>query len=76
MNAQRRKRLAKVEELLSEAGSLLEDIISEEREALDNMPDSIRESDRGEEMEEKLSYLEDCFSSLEDSTSSLSEVLG
>jgi hypothetical protein len=42
MNAQRRKRLAKVEELLSEAGSLLEEIISEEREALDNMPDSIR----------------------------------
>ena len=40
MNAQRRKRLAKVEELLSEAGSLLEEIVSEEREALDNMAEA------------------------------------
>lgn len=76
MNASRRKRLARVNDLLSEAGSLLEEIIEEEREALANMPDSIRESDRGEEMEEKLSYMEDGLSSLEDATSSLSEVVG
>lgn len=76
MNASRRKRLARVNDLLSEAGSLLEEIIEEEREDLANMPDSIRESDRGEEMEEKLSYMEDGLSSLEDATSSLSEVVG
>ena len=38
--------------LVSEARGQLEEIAGEEREAVDNLPDGLRESERGERMEE------------------------
>ena len=65
MNAARRKRLAKVTDLLQEAKDLLQTVMDEERDALDNMPDSLRESDRGQEIEAGLDAMEEAFNEVE-----------
>lgn len=59
MNAKRRKslraiitRLEQLEGLRSEIQELLEEVQDEEQEALDNMPESLREGERGQQMEE------------------------
>ena len=65
MNAARRKRLAKVTDLLQEAKDRLQTVMEEERDALDNMPDSLRESDRGQEIEAGLDAMEEAFNEVE-----------
>lgn len=45
MNKDRRERL-------SQAVEMIEEIITEEEDALENLPDNIRESEKGEEMQE------------------------
>ena len=76
MNAQRRKMLGKVSDLISEARTLLEDIRDEEQEAFDNMPESLQASERGEAMEDAISTMDDIISSLEDAESELEELVG
>ena len=55
MNKTRRKRLAEAAELLEQARDILEEVKDEEQEAHDNLPESLQQSERGEEME---SYIE------------------
>lgn len=66
MNAQRRKKIQKVLDLVTEARSLLEEALEEEQDAFDNMPESLQATDRGEAMEEYISTMEDAVSSLEE----------
>lgn len=65
MNAARRKNIAKVSDLLDEARALLSEVIAEEQDALDNMPDSLRDADRGQQMEEYISAMDDAMSEIE-----------
>lgn len=64
MNANRRKELEKVIALIKDAEGQLETLKDEEQEAFDNMPESLQYSEKGERMEEVISYLEDSFSDL------------
>lgn len=64
MNANRRKELEKVIALIKDAEGQLETLKDEEQEAFDNMPESLQYSEKGERMEEIISYLEDSFSDL------------
>ena len=73
MNAQRRKRLIRVEALLSEARGLLEEIASEEREAFENVPESLQESERGCHMQNVLDALEQGVDDIENIESLLEE---
>ena len=66
MNAQRRKQLERIEALITEARSLLEEVVTEEKDAYDNMPESIQNSERGETMSDNLSQLEDMVANLEE----------
>jgi hypothetical protein len=59
MNAARRKKLATVVEML-------EEVISEEQEAFDNMPYSLQDGERGQTMEDGISVLEDAKTEIED----------
>ena len=65
MNAARRKSLTEVTNLLQQAKDLLETVMDEERDALYNMPDSLRESDRGEEMEAGLDSMEEALNEID-----------
>lgn len=66
MNVSRRKRLERLEALMSEARGLLEEVASEEREATEALPDGIRDSDRGQRMEEIAEILEAAVDTIEE----------
>lgn len=57
MNKVRRTRLASIKDKIEELQELLQDIIDEEQEAMDNMPESLQGSERYEAMEEALENL-------------------
>ena len=76
MNAQRRKQLEKVEALIAEARCLLDEVLAEEKDAYDNMPENLQNSERGETMSEGLSAMEDIVASLEDAETTLQEIRG
>lgn len=58
MNKPRREKIQKVLEIL-------EEVISEEELAYDNMPENIQESEKGEKIEEGLDDLNDVKNDLE-----------
>lgn len=74
MNKKRRKEIENLRESISEAKAKLQDLLDEEQQAFDNMPGSIQESDRGEEMQEIIEYMEAAIDSLEEATESLTEI--
>lgn len=59
MNNARRKELTKVAGLLEAARDLLEEIAMQERDAYDNLPESLQASERGEKMNETADTLEE-----------------
>ena len=75
MNKQRRKELEKAHELISQAMEIIESVGIEEQEALDNMPFSLQESERGEQMSNYIDTLDELSSSLEDATLGLEEII-
>ena len=75
MNKQRRKELEKAHELISQAMEIIESVGIEEQEALDNMPFSLQESERGEQMSNYIDTLDELSSSLEDATLELEEIV-
>lgn len=86
MNKIRRKALANIinkleelENLKSEIQEMLEEIKDEEQEALDNMPYSLQESERGQQMQEYIDTMDSVLSDLdlidtEDLSSQLEEI--
>ena len=57
MNNDRRNRLQEVKESLDDVISQIEEIKDEEQEALDNMPESLQQSERGDTMDEAISAI-------------------
>lgn len=73
MNNPRRKELKRAWKLIEDAMALLEEskdaieaVMEEEQESFDNLPDGIQCSERGEQMEEYISYLEEIMDCLEE----------
>lgn len=58
MNNKKRKRL-------QEALDIIEDVVYEEQESLDNLPDGIRESEKADKMEEYIQYMDSAKDELE-----------
>ena len=54
----------------------LQEVIYEEQDAYDNLPEGIQESERGEQMEEFISQMEDAYSNMEDANDYIMEVYG
>jgi hypothetical protein len=71
MNADRRKKLDKVMEFLSQAQTLLEEVRDEEQEYYDNMPEALQSGDKGEKASTAISEMEEVLSNLEYAESSL-----
>jgi hypothetical protein len=73
MNAQRRKRIQDILEMINKLDELKQDIYyaieevrDEEQEALDNLPDSLRYSAKGDDMEARVDALDRAMSDIED----------
>lgn len=88
MNKARRKDLAQVVRMLEELDALREEIRErlasvqeEEEEAFDNLPESLQESERGEQMKEYIYTMEEVTGELdlfdvEDLADQLREIIG
>lgn len=66
MNKSRRKKLGEIIDQLEYLREDLDAVSSEEREAYDNLPESLQESDRGCAMEEAADELDDICSEMEE----------
>ena len=72
MNAKRRKALAAVikkletlDNLREEIREELQEVMDEEQDALDNMPDSLKETERGQLMQENIDNMQDVIGELD-----------
>lgn len=72
MNANRRKALAAIITRLEELDSMreeireqLQDVMDEEKEALDNIPESLQESDRCQQMQGYIDTMQDVIGELD-----------
>lgn len=71
MNNIRRKSLKSILEEIEVIKNRLEDVLSDEEEAFDNIPENLQGTERYEKAEEIISYLEDAISELDESISSI-----
>ncbi len=76
MNKSRRKYLAQAIDLLGTAQTILENVIEDEQEAFDNMPEGLQGSERGESMEETIYNLQDILENVESVQETISEIIG
>ena len=75
MNADRRKALAKVRVALESAKTELEDVAAQERDAFDNLPESIQASDKGREMEAVADTLDESTQQIEEALAGIDDVI-
>lgn len=75
MNNARRKKLQKIYDQLEDLKEKLDFIIEDEQTALDNMPESMWETERYENMESGLESLEDVQNSFDTFIMEFSELL-
>lgn len=75
MNRERRKQIQKLQDSLCEIQSELENLIDEENEAFDNLPEQFQDGDRGQQMQEYITYMEDSLSNIEEATEWLNEIV-
>jgi hypothetical protein len=73
MNSQRRKDIAAVLNELADLRSRIETIQSDEQDAYDNLPEGIRDSERGQKAEEACSRLDDAVTAFDDLESALND---
>ena len=66
MNKARRKKLGEIIDQLENLREDLDSVACEERDAYDNLPESLQESDRGCAMEEAADELDDICSEMEE----------
>lgn len=59
MNKERRNRIAEIMDQLNEIANEICEVAQEERDAFDNLPESLQYSERGESMEAAADELED-----------------
>jgi len=76
MNKQRRKQLEKSVLHLNDALEIVRDVLEQEQEAFNNMPDGIRDGERGEEMQGYVDTLEEHVNTIEEAISAIEEIVG
>lgn len=74
MNKARRDQLRKVIQKIEDIIKVVENILYDEQDAYDNIPDSLKESDRGNESIEAQDNIEAAIEALEQASSYLEEM--
>ena len=75
MNQERRNTLEQISETIGELIAQAEELLEQETEAYDNLPESIQNSDRGESMQTAINALESMQSSLEEAADCIDDIL-
>jgi hypothetical protein len=74
MNKERRNQIRMVIQKINSAMQALEIILEDERDSYDNIPDSLKESDKGEMSMEAQDNMESAIQALEEATAYLEEM--
>ena len=75
MNKQRRKKISEIIEKLEDIVVELEELASEERDAYNNLPESIQYSERGEAMDAAADELDEVSGEVTDLSERLEEII-
>lgn len=75
MNKERRNRIAEIMDRLNEIADEICEVAQEERDAFDNLPESIQYSERGEAMEAAADDLEEVSGEVTDLSERLEEII-
>ena len=75
MNRYRRSILKTIVESLNKISEELRDVIDEETDAYENMPDKLKDGERGRLSSDAIDYLEDASSSLDDIIDTINEAI-
>ena len=73
MNKVRRKKLSEIQEKMSELREMIDEVLSDEQNAYDNLPESLQDSERGEAMQTAIDAMESAIGSCEEAEESLEE---
>ena len=74
MNKQRKSEIKNIIKSLEMLSSALDNILDNENEYYDNIPENLLSSDRAEESEEAIGYLESAIEMIDKSTDFLDEI--
>ena len=74
MNKARRKRLGEAFELIGTAQDILRSVREEEQETYENLPDSFRDGEKGEEMQNYMEMIEEAEGYLDDANSVIEQI--
>ena len=74
MNKARRKRLGEAFDLIGTAQDILRSVREEEQEAYENLPDSFRDGEKGEEMQNYMEMIEEAEGYLDDANSVIEQI--
>lgn len=74
MNKHRRKKLSDVFDKLTEIMDTLEEVKNEEEESYENLPDGLKCSQKGEEMDKYIAMLEEAYGYLDDANTVIEEM--
>jgi hypothetical protein len=75
MNEERRKKLKEVQSKISDAQSEIKDIKSTEEEAYDNMPDSLKEGEKGEKAQGVIEALSEAHDALQNASDQIDSAI-
>ena len=74
MNKARRKRLGEAFGLIGEAQDILRSVREDEQEAYENLPDSFKDGEKGEEMQNYMEMIEEAEGYLDDANSVIEQI--
>lgn len=75
MNNARRKKVAKAYDMIQDLVALLEEIRDEEQEAYANLPENLRDSEKGELMEDTVYRIESAIDDLDCAERDIEDVI-
>lgn len=74
MNKQKRKRLEKAFDLITQAEEILEEVKSDEEDSYDNLPDNFRDGEKGEEMQNYIEMIDEAIGYVQDANSVIEQI--
>lgn len=75
MNKIRRSKISEVIKQIATVRDVLEDIINEEQDCYDNIPENLQGGERAEMSEEVISTMEEAFENLNEAIDELEEII-
>lgn len=75
MNKKRRIKISEIGKTLEDCACKIEDVLDEEKEAMENVPEGLQESERYSSMEQCVDLLSDALDGVQEASNRLTEVL-